>query len=88
MYAIYCDSVGMYFMKDSEKVIVFDTPEEAAEFAQAFYQYANLQAMQMIFSQPQIVFDVMNATSTTEIRPFDLEADSDIKWIAFKDLKK
>lgn len=73
---------NQYFRKESSKVIVFDNPQEASAFANAFYNFAIMHAMRL---DPQLVFEVMDAMQTTKVE--ELPAEYDFEIINFNDLK-
>lgn len=74
---------NIYFMKDHEKVIVFDTEEEANGFVNNFFAWAIPQAMGMDMS---LVGEVMNAQNYVRIEK--LPDKVEFKTINFNELKK
>ena len=87
MYAIYVASLNRYFLKDHSKVTVFDDPNEAAQFANAFYNnYAIPQGMQMVMEDPSIMGEIINAQSSTTIEP--LPENHSMETVNFNELRK
>jgi len=74
---------NIYFMKDHEKVIVFDTQEEANNFINNFFAWAVPQAMSMDLG---LVGEVINSQNHIVIEP--LPDKVEFKTINFSELRK
>lgn len=70
---------GKYDWKyKKEKVIIFNTKQEAQHFFNDFTNFAFIQAMQMIFMDPAIIEDVQETLNNTKIisLPNDYKAET------------
>lgn len=86
MFIIYAEKVGKYFCKDHTKVIVFDTPDEAAAFAQSFCQYSTMMGMEAAFEAPSIFITMQEVLNSIVIK--ELPAQYEFEIINFKDYNK
>lgn len=83
MFTIRETEKNIYFMKDHEKVIVFNTQEEANEFVNSFFAWAIPQAMS---TDMTLVGDVMYSQNHISIEK--LPDKVEFKTINFNELKK
>lgn len=83
MFTIRETAKNIYFMKDHEKVIVFDTEEEANGFVNNFFAWAIPQAMGMDIA---LVGEIMNTQNNIRIEK--LPDKVEFKTINFNELKK
>ena len=83
MFTIRETAKNIYFMKNHEKVIVFDTQEEANEFVNNFFAYAMPQAMGTDIT---LVGEVMCSQNRIAIEP--LPDEIEFKTINFNELRK
>ena len=83
MFTIRETAKNIYFMKNHEKVIVFDTQEEANEFVNNFFAYAMPQAMG---TDMTLVGEVMCSQNRIAIEP--LPDEIEFKTINFNELRK
>ena len=85
MFAIQKKSNGYYF-HDKGKIILFEDPNEANAFIQAFHQYC---AARLVAEQgPQGIFELHNALSTLTIIETDFVETPPCGVITFSEIKR
>lgn len=58
---------NQYYCKDHNKIIVFPNEQIAADFVNAFAQYAMTQAMQFMMEDPGLIMEVQQTLQSTKI---------------------
>ena len=74
-----------YFCKNGQ-VIVFDSEQDAYQLAQNFYNYATMQAMSFVFSDPGIMQTVVESSQKWKVIP--LPENFEAKTINYNTIKK
>lgn len=74
-----------YFCKEGQ-VIVFDSEQDAYQLAQNFYNFAIMQAMSLVFSDPGIMQIVTESSQKWKVIP--LPDNFQVKTINYNTIKK
>lgn len=73
-----------YFCKD-DKVIVFDSEQDAYMFANQFYQYAMPMGLSMAFTNPSIINEIQ--TSSQKWKVIELPQNFEAKTINYYEIR-
>ena len=79
-------NLGKYFCKDHEKVIVFDSEQDAYAFANEFYQFAPAMAMSMMFENPSIMGEVIDSAQKWKV--IELPENFEAKTINYDEIRR
>ena len=75
---------NQYYCKNHNKIIVFPNEQIAADFVNAFAQYAMAQAMQFMMEDPRLIIEVQQTLQSTKIEGQPKE--NNLEFITYEEI--